>query len=101
MSGLNELNKLLKNLERKVDEVNGEVSFTDLFNPNFMTTFTNFNSTDEFFKKSPFEVHCQEDFESLDENLLNEYVKANTRLSTWEEMKSKAGEFYVKHNIEF
>jgi hypothetical protein len=96
MSGFDGVNKFLKDLQKKADSLNGEVEFTQLFNPNFMTTFTNFSSSDEFLKKSPFEVHNQEDFENIDEDKLDQYVRANTRFSSWEEMKNKAGELYAK-----
>jgi hypothetical protein len=49
-----------------------------------MTTFTNFSSIDEFLKKNPFDVHSQEDFENIDENELDKYVKETTRFSSWE-----------------
>lgn len=99
MSGFNDLNRLLKDLEKKVQSANGEVEFSVLFNPNFMTTFTNFSNIDEFFKRSPFEVSSKDDFEQLDENELDQYVAETTRFSSWEEMKGKAGELYVKHKL--
>jgi hypothetical protein len=99
MMAYNDLNKLLKDLEKKVQEASGEVSFPELFNPNFMTTFTNFSSIDEFLKKSPFEVHSQEDFENIDTGELDKYVAENTKFSSWEEMKSKAGEMYMKYKL--
>ncbi|WP_044893676.1 hypothetical protein [Bacillus alveayuensis] len=99
MRGFDNLNKFFKNLEKEVQDASGEVSFSELFNPNFMTTFTNFDNIDEFFKKSPFDIKTQEDFENLDESQLDHYVKENTRFSSWQEMKSKAGEIYIKNKL--
>jgi hypothetical protein len=99
MGGFDDLNKLLKEIQKKVENANGEVSFPDLFNPNFMTTFTNFSDIDEFFKKSPFEIHDQDEFENLDDNELDQYVSETTRFSSWDEMKAKAGELYMKHKL--
>src|SRR4051812_34038089 len=97
--GFDDLEKLLKGIQKKVENAGGEVSFTELFNPKFMTTFTNFSSIDEFLDESPFEIHSQEDLENIDENELDKYISETTRFSSWEEMKGKAGELYVKHQL--
>lgn len=94
-----DLNKFFDDLQKKMNSANGEVSFPELFNPNFMTTFTNFNDIGDFFSKSPFEIHSQDDFENIDKNELDKFVKGNTRFSSWEEMKNKAGEIYLTHKM--
>lgn len=91
--------KGLKDLQKKVKNAGGDVSFPDLFNPNFMTTFTYFSNIDEFFQKSPFEVKSSEDFDNINKAELNSFIKENTKFSTWEEMKTKAGELYVAKQL--
>lgn len=97
--GFDELNKFFDDLQKKINKENGEVSFVELFNPNFMTTFTNFSNIGEFLSRSPFEVHSQADFESIDENELDNYVNENTRFSSWEAMKNRAAELYLCHKL--
>lgn len=97
----NDLTKFVKELEKKVEQARGDVSFPELFDPNFMTTYTNYSSIDEFFKMSPFDIKNQEDFEELDEIEFNKFVSGNTRFNSWEEMKAKAGELYMKKKLGF
>ena len=99
MDGFDDLQKFFKNLEKKAKDASGEASFSELFNPDFMTAFTNFKSIDEFFEKSPFDINTQEDFENLNESELDNYVKENTRFSSWEEMMNEAGKRYIAKKL--
>lgn len=91
--------KGLKDLQKKVKSAGDDVSFPDLFNPNFMTTFTYFSNIDEFFQKSPFKVKSSEDFDNINKTELNSFIKENTKFSTWEEMKTEAGKMYVSKQL--
>jgi hypothetical protein len=97
--GFDDLDKILKGLQKKVENAGGEISFPDLFNPKFMATYTDFGSIDDFLDKSPFEINTQEDLENLDENELDKYVRETTRFNSWEEMKGKAGEIHITKQL--
>jgi hypothetical protein len=68
-----------------------QVSLDQLFHPLFMVENTGFGSISEFFDASPFKVSSQEDFESLDEVALDEFVRSKTRFESWHEMAQAAG----------
>ncbi|MCU9614099.1 hypothetical protein OEV98_11060 [Caldibacillus lycopersici] len=101
ISGLDEFDKFLNDLQKKANEASGEVSFPELFNDDFMRTYTKLNDIEEFFNKSPFKIETQEDFENLDEIELNKYVKEVTSFLSWEEMKEEAGTLYMKKKLGF
>ncbi|MBA2874323.1 hypothetical protein [Thermaerobacillus caldiproteolyticus] len=99
MDGFDDLQKFFKNLEKKAKDASGKVSFPELFNPDFMTAFTKFKSIDEFFEKSPFDIKSKEDFRNLNESELDNYVKENTRFSSWKEMMNEAGKRYMAKKL--
>lgn len=98
-----QLDKRFKEIERGAKEINetGSVDFKDLFTQNFMTKYTNFNNISEFFEESPFEFKTQEEFESIDENQLDEYVRKQSKLDSWQDMFSTAGKEYVAKKLGF
>lgn len=86
-------------LQKKIDNVSGKIKFEDLFNSKFMQTNTNFNNIEQFFESSPFTVNTEDDFDNLNENELDGYVKEKTKFASWEEMKVKAAEIYVAKEL--
>jgi len=101
VSGFDEFGKQLKNLQKKAENASGDVSFNELFNDKFMRENTNSKDIQEFFDMSPFEIDTQEQFENLDENLLNQYINETTKFSSWEEMKTAAGKLYLLKKLGF
>lgn len=100
ITGLNNLEKQLKRITENIKkQVEGEVKFEDLFNHDFMSSNTDFSNITDFFDRSPFQIKTQEDFESIDESKLDEYVLESTRFQSWTEMKQAAGAIYVKKKL--
>ena len=66
ITGLDKLEKELKGLQEKVDNLSSEpATFDELFSKSFMEKYTNSKSFDEFLILGGFEVTSQEDFEIL------------------------------------
>lgn len=103
MSGFDELNKKLKDMEKAAKELDGEneVSFGELFNNSFMKKYTNSENVQVFFDNSGFKTDTDEEFEAIDQAELDSYVQSNSKFNTWEEMKGKAGEEYVVKKLGF
>lgn len=101
ISGLGELSKQLKELEKEANKLEGSQSipFSELFHTNFMNKYTNFNNIDEMFEKSGFKCTSNEDFEKIPDSEWNDFVKNNTNFSNWENMKSTAGKEYVANQL--
>jgi hypothetical protein len=92
LRGFDELRRKLKKLARAAEKLDGEhqVSLDQMFHPLFMLENTSFGSIEEFLEASPFTIKSQEDFDSLDESILDGYVRDKTRFQSWEEMKQAA-----------
>ncbi|WP_129723510.1 hypothetical protein [Xylanivirga thermophila] len=85
------IEKQLKELEKKFKKADGHASFNELFNLDFMRKYTDFSSIEDFFEFGGFEVNTQEDYENLLQEELDKIVREKTKFKTWEEMLRCAG----------
>lgn len=101
MDGLDDLIKSFDKMEKNAKELDGDhnIPLGDLLNEEFMSKNTKFSSIDDFFDKSPFTVETDEDFDSIDENKLDEYVQENTKFSSWIDMLEDAQELYMESKL--
>ena len=85
----------------KVNKLSGnsEIRFKDLFNNKFMLNYTEFESINQMFQESDFDIKSEEDFNNISEDQLDEYVKQNTKFSNWEEMIEMAIEKWIKKEL--
>ncbi|NDL68489.1 hypothetical protein [Anaerotalea alkaliphila] len=98
IKGLKELEKTLKDIEKKVNKsFNSGVSVDVLFSESFMNRYSDFSSFSEFLQSGSFEVNSQEDLEALDDEKINEHVRATTKFSSWQKMIDAATEIYTKN----
>ncbi len=101
ISGFDELEKKLKNIAEKAENISGRIPFDILFNADFMKKYTKFTSMSEMLEKSEFEVKNAEDFSKIPEDEWDKYVKENTSFENWDAMKVQAGKLYVKKELGF
>lgn len=77
-------------LERKSEEVERRgaagVQLKELFPPNFMTQYSDFNSIDELVEASGITFESIEDFNKIPE----QFIRSRTRFSNWNEMLNAA-----------
>lgn len=99
ISGLEELEDNLRNLEERIESLGGEVPISDLFTSNFMQEYTDFATFEEFLEASEWDVDSQADFENIPEKEFDRYVDEHTGFDSWETMLSVAGREYVMRNI--
>ncbi len=92
------LDKLQEKLE-KIENLGGEVPFNELFTPEFMRLYTEYNNIEEFLEDSKWEIENQEDFESIPEDEFDKYVEEKTDFSSWEIMLQTAGKKYIEKEI--
>lgn len=97
--GFDELEKELKKIAKKAENLNGEVPFDILFNEDFMKKYSKFTSIDEMLEKSGFEIKNQDDFRKIPEAEWDEFVMGNTKFKNWEEMMNKAGVLYFEKGL--
>lgn len=87
-----QIEKVIADIE---SEISGFVSFEDLFDLGFMDKNSDFGTLGEFFEFYNLKVNSMEDFEALDEDLLNDAVEKSTCFSSWDEMYQQAGTEYA------
>ena len=97
IDGLNNLEKNLNKVQKNAKELKGskEIRLNELFTDDFMRKYTNFNSLNEFFDKSPFGIRNEEDFINLEQKEFDEWVRTNARFNNWDEMQEKAVQEYT------
>lgn len=101
--GFDELQRELKQLEQRAKELDGthEVSFSELFTPHFMRTYTRHQSFDDLLDAGGFDVKTTEDFEAIPDDVFDAHIAAYTNFSCWEDMLGKATEIYVNAKLGF
>ncbi|MCC0567099.1 hypothetical protein [Brevibacillus borstelensis] len=93
------LDKLAKQMERAMKEINGEVSFSVLFDSAFMQRYTQYQSIDELFENNGLHFETQEDFEQFPEEELDKVIQSNSSFGSWKEMYETAGSLYMKKKL--
>jgi hypothetical protein len=98
LEGFDDMRRKLDTLKRRANKLSGPVAFEDLFPPEFMRRHTDFKTIDELFEGLPIESH--EDLERLSVADLDQRVQAQTRFTSWDAMKAKAGEEYMERRLD-
>lgn len=101
IEGFEELTEKLNRLKKNAEAVDGEnaVSFDELFTPNFMRTYTEYDSIETFFERSPWTVETQDDFERIPEDDFDHYVDEHTGFNSWEAMLSAAAREWLGRQL--
>lgn len=98
-SGLDKLEKKLKTISSNAEAINGTYQLGDIFNPKFMKTYTDYASIDSFFAASPFKIEKEEDFNNINEDELDNFVRNHSSFNNWDSLKGKAGEIYIANQL--
>ena len=95
------LEEQLRELTDAHESVDGshEIPMDELFPPDFMRTYTGFDSLEDFFDKSSWTVETREDFEQIPEKDFDEYVHRHTGFSEWDSMLTAAGREWITRQI--
>lgn len=97
ITGLNELQKKLNDLEQGVKELDGErfVPMSELLTDAFLSKHTRFSCAKEMFDNSGFKVESQEDLAAIPDDDGDEYVRSVSDFRDWESMLSVATQEWV------
>lgn len=103
ITGLDKLQKQLKEMERSAKELSGtkEVPFSDLFTTSFMRRYTPFSTFDELLEAGGFHADTTEEFAAIPDAPFDAHIAATTRFKSWEEMLSTAQEQYITKKLGF
>lgn len=101
ITGLNELKNNLKDLESKVQALEGthKVSLKDLFNQQFLEKYTKFFSVEDMFTRSGFKINSEEDLKAIPDGEWDKFISANTNFNSWKEMLNTAAGELTKREL--
>lgn len=92
--------KQFRNIQNKIqDEIEGFVSFEELFDLGFMDRNSEFETIDEFFKFHGFKISSIEDFEAIEEDILDNAISTSTKFNSWKEIYEAAGQEYIFNKL--
>lgn len=94
-SNIDEVKRNLEEKARKIEELTGkhEVQFSnldELFTPDFMKEYTNFNSIDEMFHADGSNIESKADVGKIPNDIWNEFICKHTQFADWVEMQKMA-----------
>ena len=102
-NGFKEFDRKLKKMQQKASELEKgqELQLNELFTDSYMKKNTKCSSLDEMLDKSPFTIETQQDFESIPDDLWDDFVRENSKFFNWEEMQQEAANIYVAKQLGF
>ena len=101
ISGFEDFADELDELQERVETIDRKnaVSIAELFPPDFMQTYSEFDSLQEFFEESPWTVEGEADFGAIPEDPFDAYVNDYTGFDSWETMLSAAAREWVGREL--
>lgn len=84
------IDELLKKMESDSNELSGPISTEELFDNGFMEKNTDFSTLNDFLKYHNIIIKRQEDFDKLDNEILDDAISKSSDFSTWNEFKMEA-----------
>ncbi|MDB2097937.1 hypothetical protein [Clostridium paraputrificum] len=70
-----------------------------ILSDNFMSKFSKFDSIDDFFNSSNFDITTEEDLKNIDIDEFNTYVQKNTKFGSWNDMIETARIAFSKYKL--
>jgi hypothetical protein len=103
IKGLDDLSKKLERLASNAKSLGDtkSASLTDILTPEFICAHTKFDSADEFFEASGFDLSSQASFEAIPEDQLDAFVSSASSFGSWREMLNSAGAAWTKRKLGF
>lgn len=99
VGGFDNLISRIGEIQSGLGDLDGEhtISFEEMFPPNFMKNYTDFDSIGDMMDESGFSVETSEDFEKIPDDDWDKFVSNRTRFSTWSTMLDKATKQWISN----
>lgn len=93
--------KVLKRIEKASDEASGDYQLSELLTADFLTKYTSYTNIDDFFNASPIDVSIINDEikEKFEQEDFSEFVAANSKFTSWDDMLAEAGKIAFSKNF--
>lgn len=85
------IEKFKRDLQRKIEKASQPADLGEMFNPGFMSRYTDYATFEEMFEAGGFGPATVENFKAAPDDAWNAWVAKSTRFPSWEEMQKKAG----------
>lgn len=101
ISGLDDLIDSLQDVQEKVESLDGnEIPLEDILNPRFMKRHSKAVSLDDFFKQGGFSITCDNDLDSIPDDVMDKYVAESTDFNTLNDMIDAATDEYLDEYLD-
>ena len=89
----------LDNLSKKLNSISGKrkVQLRDILTPSFISSYSKYSDLNSFM--SGCGINSVEDFEAFPEEQMDNFVKSNTKFSSWKDMITSATTEYYKNQL--
>lgn len=77
-----------------------EVILQELYAPEFMQEYTEFDSIESLLEATKWDIQDEADLQEVPEEELDDHVEAHSEFSSWEEMKSAAGNALIQRRLD-
>ncbi|ELY3912039.1 TPA: hypothetical protein ACSE23_002909 [Acinetobacter baumannii] len=94
LKGLKQLTKNAEKLKQK-----GSASFTEIVNPDFISSNTDYSDIFDLFKHAGFEIETVEQIENIPEEDLDNFISENTRFESFVDLQKKAASEYMRKQL--
>lgn len=106
ISGFENLKQDIEKLGKKAKKLHGtnKVPFDELFPTRFLTRYTDFQDLEDMedkLEESGFSVETDEDFDSIPEDKLDNFINEHTKFPNWEEMLGTASKKWIEKELGF
>jgi len=99
VKGLDQLTRKLEDLQRRAENLSGDVPMQEILTADFLRKHSRFNSLEEIFEASGFKVENQDDFKNIPDQPWDDFISKETSFPNWKEMLSTAGKEYAKRKL--
>jgi hypothetical protein len=99
ITGLNELQRKLKDMGNRAKQLSGSHNLSDVLTPEFVRRSSRFNSLQELLESSGFNINSQADLEAVPKEQWDAFIRANTNYRSWEAMLQAGGQILVKKKL--
>lgn len=84
-------------IQQQIEKISQqEIMLEELFTYEFLQKYTKTSSISEFLAKGGYIVNSQHDFDSIDAESLDNYIKENTEFRSWSKMVGTATIEYIQ-----
>ncbi len=95
----NKINSTIDKMKEGLTELDGQISFAELFPSSFISAHTDFDSVDLFFASSGFAVKTPEEFKAIPDDDLDNFIARHSSFYDWESMQAEALKIHIKNKL--